>query len=185
MVVGMISRPNGQNEEWFPCRKDDWILLSDGTYGKVTWQAPSGVQLTKPGGSQKTYPTTEVLSLHPSVLTTGFRIETAFGVDYSHLSLVDTIAKTLERDLLSTLTSWLGENCVQHVEVRLASAGDSALVFHTISDFKGEAAEEWERIPRRTQEALVASCVRESWAIPFPHMQLQFPSDPLLIKQDS
>ena len=34
-LVGLISRPSLPNESWFPCKLNDWVLLSDKYYGKV------------------------------------------------------------------------------------------------------------------------------------------------------
>ncbi|MCU7924215.1 MAG: hypothetical protein KZQ88_16120, partial [Candidatus Thiodiazotropha sp. (ex Dulcina madagascariensis)] len=35
-LVELKSRPSRPDEPWFPCKKDDWVILSDGVRGKVT-----------------------------------------------------------------------------------------------------------------------------------------------------
>ena len=35
-LVELKSRPVKNDESWFPCVRGDWVLLSDGMYGKVT-----------------------------------------------------------------------------------------------------------------------------------------------------
>ena len=62
-LVTLHSRPNGEDELWFPCRKDDWVLLSDDTFGKVLQQTPDYAHIVKLGGTRKVNPTAEFLSL--------------------------------------------------------------------------------------------------------------------------
>ena len=36
-LVGLKSRPAKPDEPWFPCKKGDWVLLSDGVRGNGDW----------------------------------------------------------------------------------------------------------------------------------------------------
>lgn len=83
MIVGMYSRLPGTHEEWFPSKEKDWVVLSDGTYGRVAHQTPSVVEVVELGGSQKMIPTSEYFKHSPTVLSKGFRREVVFGLDYS------------------------------------------------------------------------------------------------------
>ena len=77
----MISRPCAPGELWFPSEKDDWVILADGTYGKVVQQNPDFVQIIQLGGARKTYPTGAFLEQNPENLTRNFRTSLTFGID--------------------------------------------------------------------------------------------------------
>lgn len=172
MLVGLLSRPPGEDEEWFPSRKDDWVLLSDGTLGKVSYQTPSAVQIVSPGGSQKVYNTLQYMELSPTVLSTGFRRETLFGIDYRHLSeVVAGIPSIMHGHLKQALGTKLGEN-LQDLQVQLAEASDSSLKVSVVVDCKGGAAPDWPFVPMWVQAALVDLCHQKGWSIPFPQLQV-------------
>lgn len=96
-LINLHSRPNGEDELWFPCRKDDWVLLSDDTFGKVLQQTPDYVNIVKLGGTRKVIPAVEFLSLHPANLSKNFRLEVPFGIDYSHQKIsIFKVPKILE-----------------------------------------------------------------------------------------
>lgn len=172
MLVGLLSRIPGENEEWFPSKIDDWVLLNDGTFGKVDYQSPSFVQVVSPGGSQKVYPVLHYLELSPTVLSTGFRKETTFRIGYSHQSLaVSEIPEIMRGHLESALAEKLGDS-LQHVDVLLNEAGESSLTFSVIVDCRGEAATHWPFVAKWVQTALVDLCNRQSWEIPFPQLRV-------------
>ena len=172
MLVGLHSRPPGKKEEWFPSREKDWILLEDGTYGRVSYQTPTGVQITLPGGSQKVIPTPDYLKLAPKVLSTGFRHQINFGIDYRHQAeAVHAIPQIMQAHLQTVLEAELGE-VLQHVRVDLCEAGDSALIYCIIIDCGPHAGDRWQILPRRVQTALVDLCNQQGWTIPFPQLQI-------------
>lgn len=172
MLAGLLSRPPGPDEEWFPSKKDDWVLLSDGTFGKVSYQTPSAVQIVHSGGSQKVYTTLQYLELSPTVLSTGFRRESTFGIDYSHITeVVSTVAETMQQHLESVLEDKLGED-LAHLMVQLAEAAESSLNFSVIVDCKGNAASQWPYVNMWVQAALVDLCNQKGWTIPFPQLQV-------------
>ncbi|WFB34333.1 hypothetical protein P3T73_09185 [Kiritimatiellota bacterium B12222] len=172
MLVGLVSRPEGDDEEWFPTKKDDWVQLSDGVFGKVAYQCPSNVQIVTPGGSQKVYKTIQYMELAPMTLSTGFRKEVVFGIDYSHVNdAVTFIPKTMKEHLKGVLSQKLGDN-LNHLDVFLENASESAIQFCVIVDCKGEAASQWPYLSMWVQTALVALCNEQGWKIPFPQLQL-------------
>jgi hypothetical protein len=172
MLVGLLSRPPGKNEEWFPSRAQDWVTLSDGTFGRIAYQTPSAVQITAPGGSQRVIPTLQYLELCPTVLSTGFRKEITFGIDYSHQSAaIQDIPGKMESCVTEALKGHLGD-ALTHLSVHFSEAADSSLNFTVWVDCDGKAAPHWPTIPMWTQQALVELCNREGWGIPFPQLQV-------------
>ncbi|MEL6216507.1 MAG: hypothetical protein AAFQ99_12625, partial [Pseudomonadota bacterium] len=86
-LSGLRSRPPADAEAWFPSRKGDWVKLSDGNFGKVVVQTPEMVQLVELGGSRVTYTTGDFIAMTPRDLSTGFRVEVEFGIDYRHQAI--------------------------------------------------------------------------------------------------
>ncbi|MCC5850872.1 MAG: hypothetical protein JJU29_22520 [Verrucomicrobia bacterium] len=172
MLVGLHSRPLGKKEEWFPSREKDWVLLSDGTYGRITYQTPATVQVVQPGGSQKVIPTPKFMDLAPVNLSTGFRREVIFGLDYGLQSIAVTeIPDKMTAHLKALLDDKLGK-ALQYLRVDLHEAADSSINFVVMVDCGPDAGQHWMMIPRWIQTALVDLCNREGWSIPFPQLQL-------------
>ena len=67
-LLTLNSRPTDESSPWFPCRRNDWVRLSDGTRGKVVELTPEWVRLILLGGSRKTYTVSAFLDLHPESL---------------------------------------------------------------------------------------------------------------------
>ncbi|MCC5846072.1 MAG: hypothetical protein JJU05_17625 [Verrucomicrobia bacterium] len=172
MLVGLHSRPQGKREEWFPSREKDWVLLSDGTYGRVSYQTPTGVQIVLPGGSQRLIPAVDYVNLAPKVLSTGYRHEITFGVDFRHQAeAVSVIPDAMQTHLQSVLEKRLGK-ALQHVQVNLCEAADSALKYGILVDCGPDAGQHWIMIPRWVQTALVDLCNQKGWTIPFPQLRI-------------
>lgn len=172
MLVGSVSRPAGDKEEWFPSRENDWVILKDGTFGRVAYQTPTAVQIVQLGGAQKVYLTQEYLLQDPTVLSTGFRKEVFFGLDYRHLpEITSSIPASIETHLTSVLEERLGDD-LQHVGVQLAEAADSSLRLRIVVDCKGDAAKHWPIISMWVQAAIVELSAEKDWTIPFPQLQV-------------
>jgi hypothetical protein len=52
-LVDLKSRPGSADEPWFPCKLDDWVILSDGVRGKVIGISQEMVQLVERGGRKR------------------------------------------------------------------------------------------------------------------------------------
>jgi len=168
----MHSRPNGKQEEWFPTQAGDWVVLDDGTYGRIGYQSPSSVQVILHGGSQVLIPTLKFMGMNPRVLSSGFRVESRFGIDYRHQALAnDVIPARMLEHLQAVFADRLGEH-LPKIQVELAAAGSSSLDFVVLLDCPGDIAEHWTHLPRWVQAALVDLCTREGWIIPFPQLRL-------------
>ena len=83
-LIGKTSRRCDTHESWFPCRKNDWVILSDGTRGGVTHLSHETVELVLRGGAKKTYQTADFLAMTPLNLSVNFRIKVPFGIGYGH-----------------------------------------------------------------------------------------------------
>lgn len=172
-LVGLHSRPPAQDEAWFPTRKGDWAQLADGHTGKVVIQTPELVQIVELGGSRITYATADFVSKTPRNLSTGYRVEVDFGIDYRHQSeATHEIPKKLREHVEAGLTEMLDGEGLRNVEVELASAGDSSINYEVEADISGELAHRYEDIEREMARLLVEACNLNNWTIPFPQMVL-------------
>lgn len=167
-VVDLRSRPFDDHEPWFPTAENDWVILSDETYGKVVEQTPEQVVVLKLGGSRKTYPVGDFLEQAPENLSHGFRISGVFGIDYQHQAVVtDEVPAILQREVEARVIERFGRDALRSLKVEFASAGASSLDFAMMADFDGSVASRVNVIQRLLQAACVDSCNAHGWVIPF------------------
>jgi CRP-like cAMP-binding protein/thiamine kinase-like enzyme len=172
-LIGLSSRPYDHDEPWFPCRVGDWLLMSDGTYGRVILQTPEIVQLVLLGGSHKTYLTEEFLKLGAVNLSTNFRVSVTFGLDYAHQIYItrhipDRLRETLVRQLIAEgYGSYLF-----NLRVEFKEAAASSLNLEILADFSGKAAQYYSEISRALQRISVDACNRYGWIIPFQQITI-------------
>jgi predicted nucleic acid-binding Zn-ribbon protein len=167
-VMGMISRPIAKKEVWFPTEADDWILLSDGTYGKTITQTPDQVVVLQLGGSMKTYPTADFLRLSPENLSHGFRLGVTFGIDYQHQAdCTDSIPGIFNDAVTQGMSSEFGRDAIRSIKTEFASAASSSLDYSILADFDGSVAHRYRALQRRIQSICVDVCNENGWVIPF------------------
>lgn len=167
-VNDLHSRPTDRKEPWFPTKENDWVVLADETYGKVVQQTPERVTVLRLGGSRKTYPTPDFLTLSPENLSTGFRVKSTFGVDYRHQPVcTGEIPGILTERLERALIDRFGHEVLHNLAVEFEAAGSSSLDYAVLADFTGEAAQRYNAIQRLLQKLCVDVCNEHGWVIPF------------------
>lgn len=173
-LVGFHSRPWCKGEEIFPCRRGEWVQLSDESIGKVLVQNPGHVVLEEWGHSRKTFPTPDFLTLHPRNLSAGgFRVTIRFGIDYRHQrEATEIIPSKMVASLREGLEKKVSSEWIRDIHVPLAEAGSSALEYEAQVYLTGEAAEEYENIRFELQRSLVDLCNQNGWIIPFKQITI-------------
>ena len=167
-LISLHSRPNGEDELWFPCRKDDWVLLSDDTFGKVLQQTPDYVHIVKLGGTRKVIPTAEFLSLHPANFSKNFRLEVPFGIDYSHQEIaISKVPKILEVTVQRALIEKIDKELLLSVKVFFTSAAASSLDYRIVVDLDGDLAPRRNALKDLISATCVEACNQHGWVIPF------------------
>ncbi|MCG8567817.1 MAG: hypothetical protein MI747_22350 [Desulfobacterales bacterium] len=170
-LMGLASRECAENESFFPCRKNDWVILSDGIRGCVVSLSHEHVVLVQRGGARKNYLTPDFLALSPLNLSSGFRLKVAFGIGYCHQGgAVGPILEQLESHLQRRLSQEGYEGNLLNLRVEFNEAVASSLDLMVIADFKGEEAPLYNRIRRAIQRWCVEACNENGWEIPFPQM---------------
>lgn len=170
------SRPMDRDEPWFPCRRDDWVILSDGVRGKVVGLSLEFVELAERGGAHKTYLLPDFLALSPRNLSTNFRLKSTIGISYRHQAQSTT-------EIIETLAAYLNRRATEEgiiknvisLRVEFAEAGASSLDLMVLADFDGETAPLYNRMHRAIQRWCVDACSEYGWEIPFPQLTVTLP----------
>jgi hypothetical protein len=172
-LVDLKSRPIRPDEPWFPCKKGDWVILSDGVRGRVTGISHELVQLVERGGAQLTYQTSDFLAKSPRNLATNFRIKESLGITYAlQKESTGRIPETLHRYIQQRAEAEDYGEKLLNLRVEFAQAGNSSLDLVVIADFKGELGDLYNRLRRAIQRWCVDACSEYGWEIPFPQMTL-------------
>ncbi|HEX6810964.1 MAG TPA: hypothetical protein VF384_05000 [Planctomycetota bacterium] len=175
-LIGKRSRRSGPDEPWFPCRKGDVVLLTDGVVGTVYTQTPD-VVVVEYMGAPRSYPSSAFLELHPCNLSRGFVVTTTLGIDYSHQpEALTTVPARMQETLTQGLQAGVAAGELKSVRVELLSARGNSLEYIVLARFAGSAAANYLEIQRRLQALLVAACTQNGWRIPFPQLTLQRPA---------
>ena len=172
-LVGLKSRPGRADEPWFPCRKDDWVILSDGVRGKVVGISQELVRLVERGGAQVTYQTGDFLAGSPRNLSKNFRLKETIGISYK-------LQKASTREIPKQLQDYIQQQVeaegygdhLLNLRVEFAQANSSSLDLTVIADFSGELGDLYNRLRRAIQRWCVDACSEYGWEIPFPQMTL-------------
>lgn len=172
-MQGYHSRPLAKDEKWFPCDEGDVVILSDERWGRVTFVSPERVIMKDDGGSDNVFTMEEFISLSPRNMSQGYRTECQFGVDYKHQAIAtDVLPKQMCRDVREFIERKFGRENVRNVAVEFIEAGDSSLIYEVEADMHAAAAWRWEEVRFELARAAVASCTKNGWNIPFPHLSI-------------
>ncbi|MEL6478156.1 MAG: hypothetical protein AAFR17_12590 [Pseudomonadota bacterium] len=167
-LIGLHSRPEAEDEAWFPSKKDDWVKLADGHAGQVIAQTPEMVVLELPGGARVTYQTSDYLAQTPINLSRGYRSEIVFGIGYAHQAeATGRVIEVMKRRVTELMIPFVGHAHVRSVGVEFLAAGASSLDYEVEVDLTGSAAHRFEDIERELARVLVQIATEEGWEIPF------------------
>ncbi|MET0066080.1 MAG: hypothetical protein ABW076_07025 [Candidatus Thiodiazotropha sp.] len=173
LLVDLKSRPCRAEEPWFPCKRDDWVLLNDGVRGKVIGISQELVQLIERGGAQVTYQTADFLAASPRNLSTNFRLKEIIGISYKHQQESTTrIPEMLQEYIRGRVSEEGYADQMLNLRVEFAAANSSSLDICVIADFSGDLGDLYNRLRRALQRWCVEACSAYDWEIPFPQMTL-------------
>jgi hypothetical protein len=167
-LVGRYSRPYEDNEPWFPCREGDWVMLADGTQGKVLSQTHEMVRLVSRGGARRTFMTPDFLGQTPLNLSSNFRLKIPFGIDYAHQpQIADEIPAALSDFVKQRLEEEGYRKDLLNLRVEFENAAASSLDLMIIADFSGQVADLYNRLRRLIARLCVEASNKYQWEIPF------------------
>lgn len=171
------SRPHDESEAWFPSRMGDWLIVNDSP-AKVVTQTPEYVQLIRLGGARETFPTADFLAMAPVNLSHNFRLKVTFGIDYAYQSIVTSkVPEIFKAKLIAGIGEVLADrDHLYSINVEFSGAGASSLDLDVLADFKGSAADRYQKLNRAIQRICVDVCNEQDWEIPFTQITVNEPS---------
>jgi len=172
-LLGKTSRSFHQDEPWFPCKRNDWVILADGTWGVVTSLSHEMVELVQRGGSRKTYQTSDFLSQTPLNISINFRLKIPFGISYNlQKDSTGSVLEILNAHIKEQIEKEGYKQNLHNLSVEFQQAGASSLDIVVIADFKGDVAPLYQRLSRAIQRWCVDACTLNNWEIPFPQLTI-------------
>lgn len=178
-LMSYHSRPIVENEPWFPSRTNDWVVLTDGTYGKVTFQSPEQIVVRLIGGAYKHFKVDTFLSLNPLNLSKGYGIEQIIGVDYQHQQpLLSQVVPRFKQRVSDFLKEELKDEYqyIKEFSVEYKNAGASSLDIRFFLICSGELGAKKLLLERRIQMGFVDVCNEFGYVIPFTQLTLHMPN---------
>ncbi|HUT39955.1 MAG TPA: hypothetical protein VM011_01325, partial [Gammaproteobacteria bacterium] len=161
------SRPAGE-EPWFPCQPGDFLLLENGSLGRVLRQT---IELVEIGIQDAVLQvrTRDLLGQNVRNLSReGFGIAGTFGIDYQHQAIcLDTVPGRFREAILERFRQAGFGDDIRDILVEFKTAGASSLDYQIYLVLKGSAAKAYFKAQRLVQQACVDTCNREGWVIPF------------------
>lgn len=162
------SRPYHHDEPWFPCKENDWVMLADGTMGRIAIQTPEIVQLIVGGGSSKTYPTAEFLNQNPLNLSRNFCVRVTFGIDYQYQAIcIAEIPQKLRESVNTGLINEGYRDDIMNLNVEFKEVADSSLDYLISVECSGRIARDYYKLSRIIQKIALETCNKYGWEIPF------------------
>ena len=173
-LSGHHSRPLVHEEEWFPTKVDDWVILSDGTFGRVLKQTSEQVVIENLA-SRKYYQTAKFLEMEPRNLSTGYRIVIQFGLDYGvQQRITGELPRLFQGRLREIFKNRLeGEDPdINSLHVHFDSAQASSLNLIVLFKMNGRCAEEYYPLKWEINRMLVQICNENKLVIPFTQLTI-------------
>jgi len=171
-LAQLTSRPRS-DEEWFPCRKGDYLLLPDGSFGQVLQQSVELVRL-KVIGSIVQYSAADFLQLNVRNLSReGFGVVVVFGIDYQHQEIsLDRVPQRFKSGLEAAFEKSVFGADLKDLLVEFKQAGSSSLDYLIYATMGGDSAASYFTIGRMIQQTCVDICNEEGWVIPFTQVTI-------------
>jgi hypothetical protein len=175
-LTDYTSRPHNINEPWFPCKEGDYVMLSDGSYGKVKFITLENVVLSLYNGMMpQTYAINAFLAAKPKNLSQGFIVTSIIGIDYKYQQQCTAqIPELLRSGIRHGLQQEIYGGSLNDIWVYFEQANTSSLDYKIIVVFDGKAADEYYPITRALQRYAVEVCNQQQWNIPFSQLEIHY-----------
>ncbi len=178
-LIGHHSRPIVEGEPWFPTEQGDYVILNDGSYGRVEKQTMEQVILYH-FGSLKYYPSSDFISQKPRNLSKGYRLVVKFGLDYGVQSRIcDEIPKMFKEGLNNYLQNYFEKEPqeITSIKVHFDEAGASSLNLIILVNVNGAYADDYYPLKWKISKTLVQICNENDLVIPFTQLTVSLSDD--------
>lgn len=170
-LIGMVSRPYSSAEQWFPCKKGDWVVVNGASRARVVSLSHEQVEMVERGGKRVTYPIDIFLEACPVNLSRNFRLRVPFGISYGLQEHATSKIPAVLKEFLATKieAEGYGDKCL-NLQVEFFQANASSLDLLILADFTGQVADISKRLERAINKWCVDCCTLNNWEIPFPQL---------------
>lgn len=173
-LMGLNSRPCYEDEPWFPCRENDWVILKDGTLGQVAVQTPEMVQLVLRGGSCKTCLTEEFLRSDPDNISESFPLRVTFRIDHRHKAISTNEVPGKMKEILTEKLAEQGyADHIIELRAEFKEATAWSLDIEIVAYFSGKVAEYYNVLARLLHRIAVDACNINGWEIPVAQVAIR------------
>ena len=173
-ILNLYSRPVIKEEQLFPSKKGDVVLLSNNTYGKVLVQTSENVVISISSTLQKTFSIQEYLSLKPQNFSNGFQINIILSLDYKHKQNIFEIEDILRRELTELIqnNTQFPAKYFKSMIVEFKEPTTHSLDFIVCADFLGALAFDYSKLCRFINAMLVKICNKHDLSIPSQQLKV-------------
>ncbi|MGI6657673.1 MAG: hypothetical protein ACOX5Z_12815 [Desulfobulbus sp.] len=179
-ALDLISRPYGNDEPWFPCKKNDWVAISGMPFAKVVSLSHEMVEVVEVSGRHIVYDAAAFLAKAPVNLSRDFCISVVLGLPYAMQAQVTTVLETLEAFLNAKMQETPYQADCTGLTVDFLQIGISSLDVVIFANFTGAQAGAYRKIERLINRWCVECCNAQGWEIPYPQMAVHLPAQPAL-----
>ncbi len=174
VMLDKISRPYNLEEPWFPCKKGDWIKLSDDSIAQVTSVSHEQVAINR-YSLDIVYQTSDFLAMAVANMSQAFFVRIAFGLSYDLQATITTSIPPIFRSFIQKRLDDEGysSKCLS-LSVEFKQASSSTLDLGVYLEFSGDQAHLRHRLERSLQRWCVDCCTANNWEIPFNQLTLNF-----------
>ena len=170
-IFKMHSRKILPNEQWFPTRTNDWVILSDGTYGQIKLQTVEQVVIELKSLERKYYTTSDYLNLRPTNLSHGFTQNLIWGLDYNVQSkLLTELIPVFKNKFIEKFKT--SNYSYQSLILEFHSAGSSSLNLYVEMKFDGQFASSKLSIERLMNSIMLEVTTELNINIPFTRLSI-------------
>ena len=174
-LTSLNSRPMSNDEEWFPSKRGDYLIMPDGALAEVLSQSPENVELKSKGGMRLSHPSGNFFGMDLYNLSKGatFGVSSVFGIDYEHTAIgLNTVPEVFKQAVTEGIRSAGLNEHVEDVLVDFQVANSSSLDYLIYVTMKSRAASSYFKISRVIQQSCLEACNNNNWGIPFPQLTL-------------
>lgn len=177
-LAAMRSRPDREDEPFFPTREGDVVLQGDGRAALVEFQSTETVRLRCPGGNRIVMPAAEFAAGSIEILSAGYRVDLQFGLDYgAQADITTTTREMLEREIERRWRESDWAESLIGVAVEFSAAGPSSLDYFVRVDLDGSQAIAYASQRRHLASLCVDVCNDNGWIIPFSQLTVHVASE--------
>jgi len=166
------SRPAAK-DSWFPSKPGDFVLLPNGSLGKVLRQTIELVEIVFKESIIQIRTSEFIGQSVINLSREDFGIACTFGIDYQHQAIcLDIVPDRFREAILTRFEQANMKEDIKDLVVEFKTAGASSLDYQIYLILKGSVAKSFFKAQRMVQQACVEVCNREGWIIPFTQITI-------------